>query len=257
MQMEIVSLRHQLCVYQRSVRRPIIEPEDRVIWSWLARRWSGWKEALIFVQPRTVMAWQRKRFRTHWTKLCQGGKPGRPTLSKEVRALIVRMSKSNPSWGSPRIVGELQKLGIQVAKSTVEKYRVRCRKPPSPTWKAFIDNHLKDLVSIDFFTVPTVKFEVPFVLIVLAHHRRKVIHFNVTEYPIAPVGQLSRSWKLFHGIRRRGICCVTAIMSMVPIFASESGVCGSKRWSLRHGVLGRIPRWRESLVRFAASAWTT
>ncbi len=69
MQMEIVSLRHQLCVYQRSVRRPIIEPEDRVIWSWLARRWSGWKEALLFVQPRTVMAWQRKRFRAHWTKL--------------------------------------------------------------------------------------------------------------------------------------------------------------------------------------------
>jgi len=161
MQMEIVSLLHQLCVYQRSVRRPIIEPEDRVIWSWLARRWSGWKEALLFVQPRTVMAWQRKRFRAHWTKLCQGGKPGRPTLSKEVRALIVRISKSNPSWGSPRIVGELHKLGIQVAKSTVEKYRVTCRKPPSPT----------------------VKFKVLFVLIVLVHHRRKVAHFNVTEHP--------------------------------------------------------------------------
>ncbi|MCP4410626.1 MAG: transposase family protein [Gammaproteobacteria bacterium] len=183
MRIEIVALRHQLSVYQRSVRRPIIEPEDRVIWPWIARRWSGWKEALIIVQPRTVMAWQRKRFRAYWTKLSRAGKVDRPALSKEVRALIVRMSKSNPGLGSPRIVGELQKLGIQVAKSAVEKYRVRCRKPPSPTWKAFIDNHLKDLVSIDFFTVSTVKFKVLFVLIVLAHHRRKVIYFNVTEHP--------------------------------------------------------------------------
>ena len=93
------------------------------------------------------------------------------------------MWRSNPTWGSPRIVGELRKLGITVSKSTVEKYRPRIRKPPSPTWKAFLGNHVKDLVSCDFFTVPTVKFEVPFVLIVLAHHRRKVIHFNVTEYP--------------------------------------------------------------------------
>ena len=129
------------------------------------------------------MIWQKKRFRAHWTRLSRAGKSGRPAVSKEVRAIIVRISKSNPGWGSPRIVGELQKLGIQVAKSTVEKYRVRCRKPPSPTWKAFLDNHLKDLVSIDFFTVPTVKFKVLFVLIVLVHDRRKVVHFNVTEHP--------------------------------------------------------------------------
>ncbi len=93
------------------------------------------------------------------------------------------MSKSNPGWGSPRIVRELQKLSIQVSKSTVEKYRIRCQKSPSPTWKAFIDNHLKGMVSIEFFTVPTVKVKVLFVLIVLAHHRRKVVHFNVTEHP--------------------------------------------------------------------------
>ena len=181
-QLEIVALRHQLGVYQRSVRRPLIKPEDRAIWSWIARRWSGWKEALRIVQPRTVMIWQKKRFRAHWTRLSRAGKSGRPAVSKEVRAIIVRISKSNPGWGSPRIVGELQKLGIQVAKSTVEKYRVKCRKPPSPTWKAFIENHLKDLVSIDFFTMPTVRFKVLFVLIVLAHHRRKVIYFNVTEH---------------------------------------------------------------------------
>ena len=93
------------------------------------------------------------------------------------------MSKSNPGWGSPRIVGELRKLGIEVSKSTVEKYKASFRKPQSPTWRAFLDNHLKDLVSMDFFTVPTVKFKLLFVLIILAYHRCKVVHFNVTEHP--------------------------------------------------------------------------
>jgi len=95
------------------------------------------------------------------------------------------MSEANISWGSPRIVGGLRKLGIDVAKSNVEKYRVRSRKPPSPTWKAFLNNHVRDLVSIDFFLVPTMRNKVLFVLVVLAHHRRRVVHFNVTEHPTA------------------------------------------------------------------------
>jgi transposase InsO family protein len=95
------------------------------------------------------------------------------------------MSAANVSWGSPRIVGELRKLGIDVAKSTVEKYRVRHRKPPSPTWKSFLNNHAKDLVSIDFLVVPTVRFRMLYVLVVLSHHRRTVVHFNVTEHPTA------------------------------------------------------------------------
>ena len=88
----------------------------------------------MFVKPETVIAWQRKRFRDHWTRLSRRGKPGRPPIAKEVRNLIRRMSTANPRWGSPRILGELGKLGIEIAKSTVEKYMVRQRKPPSPTW---------------------------------------------------------------------------------------------------------------------------
>jgi len=84
----------------------------------------------FFFQTGTVIAWQRKRFRDHWAKLSKHGRPGRPTVSEEIKALIRRMSAANPGWGSPRIVGELRKLGIDVAKSTVEKYRVRSRKPP-------------------------------------------------------------------------------------------------------------------------------
>jgi transposase InsO family protein len=95
------------------------------------------------------------------------------------------MSESNPAWGSPRIRSELRKLGIDVAKSTVEKYMVRRRKPPSPTWRAFLANHVDELVSLDFFTVSTVRFKVLFVLILLAHDRRRVVHFNITTNPTA------------------------------------------------------------------------
>src|SRR5881409_3051838 len=181
LQLEVVALQHQLAVYERSVRRPRLHAADRILWSWLSRHWAKWREALIFVQPATVIAWQRKRFRDHWTRLSRAGKPGRPAINAELRELIRKISGANQLWGTPRIVGELAKLGIKVAKSTVDKYRVRSRKTPSPTWKAFLKNHINDVVSIDFFIVPTIRFKLLFVLVVLAHSRRKVLHFNVTE----------------------------------------------------------------------------
>jgi transposase InsO family protein len=185
LRVENVALRHQLAIYRRTVKRPSIRPEDRILWSWLSRRWARWREVLVFVQPETVIACQRKRFRDHWTRMGRAGKPGRPLISEEIRELIRKVSGANPLWGTPRIVGELGKLGIKVAKSTVEKYRVRSGKMPSPTWKAFLKNHVNDLVSIDFCIVPTIRFKLLFVLVVLAHSRRKVLHFNVTENPTA------------------------------------------------------------------------
>ncbi len=155
------------------------------MWSWLARLWPGWQAALAFVQPRTVIVWQCRRFRDHWRRLSQKGKPGRPAIAKEVRNLIRDMSQANPTWGAPRIVGELRKLGIDVAKSTVEKYRVRPCQPPSATWKIFLKNHVTELVALDFFVVPTVTYKVLFVLLILAHERRRVVHFNITEHPTA------------------------------------------------------------------------
>jgi putative transposase len=106
-------------------------------------------------------------------------------MAKEVRQLIRAMWQANPAWGSPRIVGELCKLGIKVAKSTVEQYRVRPQKPPSPTWKTFLKNHVHDLVALDFFVVPTVTHKVLFVRLILAHERRRVVHVNITEHPMA------------------------------------------------------------------------
>jgi transposase InsO family protein len=137
-------------------------------------------------QPRTVIAWQQKRFRTYWRRVSQSGKPGRPTLSKEVRELIRDMWRSNPTWGSPHIVGELRKLGINVATSTVETYRPHIHQPPSPTWRALLNNHVKDVMACDFFPVPTLTRKVPCVFFMLAHDRRRIVHVNVTEHPTAP-----------------------------------------------------------------------
>jgi len=121
LRLENLALRHQIAVYKQTVHRPRLCPSDRVFWSWLSRLWSDWQSVLAFVQPRTVLAWQRKRFRDHWRRLSQQGTPGRPAIAKDIRDLTRTMWQANPTWGSPRIVGELCKLGIDVAKSTVEK----------------------------------------------------------------------------------------------------------------------------------------
>ncbi len=185
LQLEIAGLRHQLSAYRLTGQRPRIAPTDRLIWSILAKFWSQWRKSLFFVQPLTVALWQQKRFRDYWRALSQAGRPGRPKIAPELRLLIKRMWRSNPTWGSPRIVAELHKLGIEVAKSTVEKYKPYGESSPSATWRTFLDLHLKDLVAIDFFVVPTATFKVLFVFIVLAHDRRRIVHFNVTDHPTA------------------------------------------------------------------------
>jgi transposase InsO family protein len=95
------------------------------------------------------------------------------------------MSRANPLWGAPRIHGELLKLGIEVSQATVSKYMVRGRKPPSQSWKTFLENHASDLVSLDFFTVPTATFRVLYILVILGHDRRQILHTNVTGNPTA------------------------------------------------------------------------
>ena len=182
---ENLALRHQLVVYQRGIKRAAIRPADRLLWCFLSRVWRDWTQALVFVKPATVIGWQRRRFRTHWAKLSRGRGPGRPTVPDEVRQLVRTMSEMNPTWGSPRIVGELAKIGIEVSKSTVERYMARRRGPASQTWKAFLGNHSRDIVSIDFLVVPTVRFKVLYVLVVLSIERRRIVHFGVSEHPTA------------------------------------------------------------------------
>ena len=137
----------------------------------------------MIVTPDTVLRWQqRRRFREDWTQLSGGSTGGRPRVNAEIRALITRMATANPLWGPPRIHGELLKLGIDVAERTVSRLMPKRRPQPSQPWRTFLANHVRDLVSIDFFTVPAVRLHV---LFVLAHHRRRVVHFNVTEHPTA------------------------------------------------------------------------
>jgi putative transposase len=183
--LENLALRHQLAVLQRSSPRPRLRTFDRLFWVLLCRLWSGWANVLSLVKPETVIRWHRTGFKLFWTWKSRRNGPGRPAVAPEVRALIRRMSKSNPLWGAPRIHGELQKLGVEISQATVSKYMVRPRRPPSQTWRAFLANHLGSLVSVDFFTVPTVMFKVLFVFVVLAHDRRRVLHINVTDAPTA------------------------------------------------------------------------
>jgi len=183
--LENLALRQQLGVLKRRKGVPKLRRKDRLFWVVLSRIWTPWRRALHLVNADTVVGWQRKGFRIYWTRISQRKSVGRPQASSEIRALIKRMATANPYWGAPRIHGELLKLGVEISERTVSRLMPKYRKPPSQSWRAFLNNHVQDLVSIDFFTVPTVTFRVLFVLVVLAHHRRRVVHFNVTEHPTA------------------------------------------------------------------------
>src|SRR5579864_4151376 len=186
LELEHIALRHQIGVLKRSARkRPKMTAADRLFWVFLSRIWADWRSALDIVKPATAIAWHRRGFRLFLTWKIRHGQAGRPTISREVRDLIRRMSRENALWGAPHIHGELLKLGIEISETSVAKYMLRHRKPPSQTWRTFLNNHVKNLVSVDFFTVPTIRFQVLYVFLVLAHDRRKVVHCNVTAHPTA------------------------------------------------------------------------
>jgi putative transposase len=183
--MENLALRHQVQVLRRSGKRPRLTRADRGFWVLLSRIWRDWRNGLVIVKPDTVVRWHRTGFKLYWRWKSRRRKRGRPHVSLEVMALVRKISLTNPLWGAPRIHGELLKLGIDLAQSTISKYMAHPRRPPSQTWKTFLRNHLGETASIDFFTVPTATFRVLYVFLVLSHNRRRVIHFNVTEFPSA------------------------------------------------------------------------
>jgi len=181
--LENLALRQQLAVYKRHSKRPRLKRSDRLFWVTLAGLWKGWRRVLVLVHPDTVVRWQRQRFRRYWARL--SGRPrrkvGRPSIGKPIRNLIQTMARANSLWRAPRIHGELLKLGIKISERTVSRILRTVKRPPSQTWKTFLQNHLGEIVATDFFTVPTVRLRILFVFIVLEHHRRKVLHFGVTE----------------------------------------------------------------------------
>jgi putative transposase len=185
LQLEILALRHQISVLQRSVKRPKLTSADRLLWAWLCSVWRDWRSGVRIMKASTVVGWHRKGFRLFWTWRIRRGKSGRPVAPKEVRKLIRTMSHENPLWGAPKLHGELLKLGIEIGETSVSKYMVRRRRPPSQTWRTFLDNHVKNMVSVDFFTVPTIRFQILYVFLVLAHDRRRIVHFAITAHPTA------------------------------------------------------------------------
>ena len=183
--LENLALRQQLAILNRKGQRRRLRKRDQFFWVSISRVWQKWRECLILVKPETVVRWHRRGFALHWSRLSKQKEPGRPGMHKEIRNLVRKMADANRYWGSPRIHGELLKVGIKISERTVARLMPKKRKPPSQTWRTFLDNHVKDLVSIDFFVVPTATFRILFVLVVLCHDRRRVVHFNVTEHPTA------------------------------------------------------------------------
>src|SRR5262245_44098008 len=182
--LENVALRHQLSVLQRSVRRPRFRRRDRIFWLWLARLWAGWRASLVIVQPATVLAWHRQGFRLYWRWKSRRRSVGRPPLHLELRALIRRMARENPTWGRRRIQAELRFLGYEVAELTFARYMRRPSPRPSATRRAFLEAHLGEIVAIDFFVVPTLTFQLLFGFLILRHHRRELLHV-MTDHPTA------------------------------------------------------------------------
>jgi putative transposase len=182
---ENLALRHQLSVLEQSVKRPKLCPRDRRFWVWLSRLWPNWRSVLRIVQPDTVLKWHKMGFKLYWRWKSTPKTVGRPPIDKDIRDLIRRMARENPLWGAPHICSELHLLGYEVAQATVATYMPKMRTPPSQTWRTFLDNHIRDIVAIDFFTVPTLTFRVLYGFLVLRHDQRVVVHFNATEHPTA------------------------------------------------------------------------
>jgi transposase InsO family protein len=183
---EILILRHQLNVLQRRTprRRLHLRWIDRALFIRLYRRCPGILDAITIVRPETVVRWHRRGFAAYW-RWKSRSPGGRPRIAKEVRDLIRRMSLENPLWGATKIHGELLKLGIAVAQSTVSIYMVPRRDRPLQTWKTFLRNHMEGIASIDLFVVPTIAFQQLFAFLVLSHKRRQLVWFAVTRNPTA------------------------------------------------------------------------
>lgn len=180
---ENISLRQQLIVYQRSVKRPEIKNIDRVFWVWLSKIWSNWKASLIVVEAATVIGWHRKGFKLYWKRKSRS--IGRPTIDWQLIKLIRKFQKENPTWSAQRIQGELAKLGLKVSDNTVTKYmaKVKGENLKRQRWLTFLRNHAKHIVGIDFFVARTIFFQAIYVFVAISHQRRKIVHFGVTSNP--------------------------------------------------------------------------
>ncbi len=182
---ENAALRHQLIVLRRKVSgRARLTNSDRWFFVQLYRSFPSILRVLTIVRPETLVRWHRAGFRYYW-RWKSSARGGRPQIDSDLRALIRRMSMDNPLWGAPRIHGELLKLGFEVAQSSVAKYMVKRRGPPSQGWRTFLRNHAPDIVAMDLFVVPTINFDLLYALVIIRLDRRGLVWVNVTTNPTA------------------------------------------------------------------------
>src|SRR5271165_4996748 len=184
--LENLVLRQQLSVLKRRHAKPKIATIDKLFWVCIRQIWSGWKGPLGLVHPDSVTRWHRAGFRLYWSLLSKPHKPaGRQRISKQVRDLIFRMVVENPTWGAPRIHGELLMLGFDVSERSISRWMKRAPRDPdrAKRWLAFLRNHREAIAAMDFFTVPTITFASLYCFFVMGHDRRRILHFNVTRHP--------------------------------------------------------------------------
>src|SRR6266853_2607416 len=222
--LENLALRQQLLALH--AKRPRLPALHKLFWVALRTFWSGWTKPLVLVTPRTVVSWHRAGFRLYWAWVSRARQVGRKHLSKEVRALIFRMIAENPTWGAPRIHGELVKLGFDLSERSVSRWVRRFPRDPdrSKRWLAFLRNHREAIAAMDFFTVPTITFGVLYCFFVISHDRRRILHLNVTRHPtsIWIVQQLREAFPfqpaakflIFDHDRKYGFEVPAAILSM-------------------------------------------
>jgi len=180
--LENLALRQQLSVLKRRRPRPVLGLFDKLFWVTVRRFWSGWQQSLIAVTPETVVRWHKAGFRLYWKLISKVRRPiGRRQTSNEVRELIFRMVVENPTWGAPRIHGELLMLGFDVSERTISRWMKRAPRDPELAKRrlTFLRNHRGAIAAMDFFTVPTVTFSVLYCFFVISHDRRRILHFNI------------------------------------------------------------------------------
>jgi putative transposase len=197
--LENLALRQQLLALHTKRPRRRLSLFHKLFWIALHGLWSGWKKALVLVTPRTVVAWHRAGFRSYWKWLSRVQRVGgRTRVSQEIRALIFRMAAENPTWGAPRIHGELLKLGFVLSEPTVSRWLRRMPRTPNPTqrWLTFLKNHREAIAGMDFFTVPTLTFGILYCFFIIGHDRRTILRCNVTRHPTTLwiVQQMREAW---------------------------------------------------------------
>jgi hypothetical protein len=182
---ENLFLRHQLTIALRQAPpRLHVRGGDRALLIWMTQLWPSLLGAVQVVQPETILRWHRAGFKAFW-RWKSRNRVGRPKIDRDLRDLIQRMSRENSFWGASWIHGELLMLGFEVSQSTVSKYMVRPSKPPSQSWKTFLQNHAQAIAAIDMCVVPTLSFDLLFAFLVLGHGRRQLLWFEVTRHPTA------------------------------------------------------------------------